>query len=225
MAHKVFGAAVLAACALAGAPSAGAITLGQSDTFEDGSLQGWGNGPGNAAPPQNIASGGPAGSGDAYLLTTASGTAGPGGRLVLISGPAWGGNYPLAGVTGLAVDLYNIGSTDLVLRLLVEGPVGASAYSTVPVVLGAGSGWTHVTFSTLPAAFTGQAVPALAAATQLRLFHSTGGFPGDAIAAVLAVDNVSAVPEAGSAALLLLGLAALGLRRVRHGRGLGRSRG
>jgi MYXO-CTERM domain-containing protein len=223
MGHKFFGAAWVAACALAAAP-AGAITLGQSDTFEDGSLQGWGNGPGNAAPPQNIASGGPAGSGDAYLLTTSSGVAGPGGRLVLISGPAWGGNYPLAGVTGLAVDLYNMGSTELVLRLLVEGPVGASAYSTVPVVLNPGSGWTHVTFSTLPAAFTGQAVPALAAATQLRLFHSTSGFPGDAIAAVLAVDNVSAVPEAGSAGLLLVGLAALGLRRVRHGPCLGRIR-
>jgi hypothetical protein len=207
--------ALVVACGMAAAP-AWAITPGQSATFEDGSLQGWYNGVGNPAPPQNIASGGPAGSGDAYLLTSSSGIGGPGGRLVLISGPDWGGSYPQAGVTGLAMDLYNMGSTELMLRLLVEGAAGASAYSTVPVVLPPGSGWTHVTFSTLPGAFTGQAAAALAAATQLRLFHSAAGFPGDATAALLAVDNITAVPEAGSAWLLLAGLAMLSLRRVRH---------
>ena len=209
--------ALTLAFGLAAAP-ASAITLGHSDNFEDGSLQGWSNGPGNPVPPQNITSGGPAGSGDAYLLTSSSGIGGPGGRMVLISGPDWGGNYPLAGVTGLAMDLYNMGGTELNLRLLLEGPAGVSAYSTVPVVLSPGSGWTHVTFSTVAGAFTGQGALALAAATQLRLFHSTAGFPGDATAAVLAVDNVTAVPEAGSAWLLLAGLAMLGLRRARHTR-------
>lgn len=195
---------------------AGAIEPGHSDTFEDGSLQGWSNGPGNPVPPQNVASGGPAGGDDAYLLTSASGVAGPGGRLVLISGPAWAGNYVQAGVSAITMDLYNMGSTELSLRLLVEGSSGASAYSTLPVLLNPGSGWTHVSFSALPQDLTGQGAAALAAATQLRLFHSTAGFPGAAIAAVLAVDNVTAVPEAGSASLLLCGLAVLGLRRLRH---------
>lgn len=221
MVHKFMGVVLAAAaCGLAAVP-ASAVTLGQSDTFEDGSLRGWSNGAGNPVPAQNIASGGPAGSGDAYLLTSSSGIVGPGGRLVLISGPEWAGNYPLAGVTGLAVDLNNMGNTALHLRLLVQGAAGTSAYSTAPVVLNPGSGWKHVTFSTLPGAFTGQAAPSLAAATQLRLFHSVAGFPGDASAALLAVDNITAVPEAGSAWLLLAGLAGLAtpsLRRTLHRR-------
>lgn len=214
MFQKFTHGVLVALCGMAAWP-AGAVERGHSDTFEDGSTQGWSNGPGNPWPVQNIASGGPAGSDDAYLLTSATGVAGAGGRLVLISGPAWSGNYPLAGVTALTMDLSNMGSTELSLRLLVEGPQGASAYSTLPVRLSPGSGWTPVTFSALPGAFTGQGAAALSAATQLRLFHSTTGFPGEAVAAVLAVDNITAVPEAGSASLLLSGLAVLGLRRLR----------
>ncbi len=50
---------------------------------------------------------------------------------------------------------------------------------------------------------------------QLRLFHgSSASFPGEAIAATLGLDNVTAVPEPAAAWLLLPGLAALiGWRR------------
>lgn len=64
-------------------PAAQAVSRGQIDTFS-GSLQGWfaGGGPVGAVPPvppQVVASGGPAGAGDPFMLITANGSAGPGG--------------------------------------------------------------------------------------------------------------------------------------------------
>jgi len=197
-----------------GAPAA-AVTLGQADTFEDGTTQGWvinllgtGNPPA-AALPQNIADGGPAGSGDNFLRLTSVGGNAAGSRLTVINVGSWAGNYVAAGVTGIRMDLRNPGPTDLVLRLVFENPLAGPptdlAVSTGGIDLPAGGGWTRVQFATTPSALTaqlGDAADALTTATALRLFHSPDAtFPGPAGVAMLDVDNVTAVPEPATWAL------------------------
>ncbi len=193
-----------------------AITLGASDDFQDGTTAGWNSGPANPTPPVNVASGGPAGSTDAYLKLTSTGASGPGSRLVAISGPQWSGNYLAAGVNAITLDVRNLGGTVLSLRLLVEGPPGSSALSSFANEVAVGGGWQHISFSLDPSLLTGAAGAALASVTQIRLYHgATAAFPGPGIVAQLGVDNISAVPEPAAALTLAVGLAAL---LVRHRR-------
>lgn len=214
--------AAAAAASLAVAPAC-AVTLGQSDTFEDGSTQGWRAGPAHPLPPTVIATGGPGGTDDAYLQLQAIGGAGPASRLAVENIDQWTGNYMAAGVTALTLDAYNFGPTDLRLRLLFDGSDGtnfARAWSTTPVLLPAGSGWQPLRFEITAADLTveggGSVALALSQTYSIRLFHGTASnFPGGAVAATLGIDNVTAVPEPAAALLLALGLGALGLLRRR----------
>ena len=212
--------------------SAAPILVGQQDTFEDGTTQGWIVsllGAGSPAPPVNVATGGPAGLDDNYLLLSAVGGAGAGSRLTVINPAQWAGDYLAGAVGSISMDLINLGPADLSLRLLFEDPAGGPptnvAISTTPIVLGVGSGWVHATFDIGIGALTslaGDPSAALSGTTALRLFHSDAlGFPGPSIVASLGVDNITAdartdVPEPTS--LLLMGAAvaaALARRAVR----------
>jgi hypothetical protein len=157
------------------------------------------------------------------LLTTSLGGSGAGSRLVNIAGAQWAGDYIAAGVTSIAMDLNNLGDTDLSLRLRLQAPNPApgafpfTAISAVPVNLPAHSGWTQLSFATTPDAFAGSAIEALSGATELRLFQGVAtAFPGDSSLASLGMDNITAVPEPGAAWLLAGGLLTLALRRRRH---------
>jgi len=86
-----------------------------TDTFEDGTTQGWGVGAPYPIPPENVGTGGPAGSGDNFLLLTSSGTGGPGGKMVIFNESQWTGDYIAAGVTGVRLDVNNVGATTLSL--------------------------------------------------------------------------------------------------------------
>ena len=105
------------------------VVAGQTDTFEDGTTQGWvinllgmGSPP---APPVNVPTGGPAGDGDNYLQLTAVGGAVAGGRLSVINfNGQWAGNYGAAGVAAIEMDLLNTGTSDLFLRLLAGNVPG-----------------------------------------------------------------------------------------------------
>jgi hypothetical protein len=210
--------AALAALALA--QGAAAVTLG----FEDGTAQGWvinllgAGSPPAAALPANVASGGPDGADDAWLRLTATGLGGAGSRLSAINVSQWAGDYTAAGITAIAMRVVNLGATDLSLRLLFAdpgpGPPANQAVSTAAVFVPAGSGWIDVLFPVAVDALTpilGSAELALAGATELRIFHAPlDTFPGPDVAAQLGVDDVRAVPEPDVAALLALGLAALG---------------
>jgi hypothetical protein len=201
-----------------------AVILGQIDTFEDGTTQNWLVGLLGAphpAPPQNIPSGGPAGVDDNYLLLTAVGGNGPGNRLTVINASQWAGDYLTAGVTGIVMDVYNLGNTDLDLRLLVADPIAGPpnnlAFSTDPIFLTAGSGWQRVKFPFTPSDLTlgfGNVNAALTNATELRIFNNPSAvFPGPPISALLGVDNITAVPLPANLLLLGSGLGLLAWRR------------
>lgn len=212
---------VMAAALLAGAAPVGAVSPGMSDTFQGGVIGGWNSGANSVSPAVVVASGGPAGAADGYLLLSSLGGVGASSRLVGIAGPQWMGDYLGAGIDAISLDVNNLGGTEVDLRVLLLGPAGVVALSTSALVLPAGSGWMHASLSLQPAALTGAGAAALADVQQLRLFHSlTATFPGDAQAASLGLDNITAVasvvPEPQAAWLLLPGLLAIGALRRRR---------
>ena len=100
--------------------------------------------------PEVVATGGSAGAGDQYLKITSQGGSGPGSRLVVLNASQWTGNFLF--ISGIGMDLINLGATDLQIRLLFEDPMGGpptdEAVSTSPFLLPAGSGWVHAFFPT-----------------------------------------------------------------------------
>ncbi len=228
---RALAIAALVAWSVCPASPARAITLGQVDTFS-ASIEGWfaGGGPVGgvpAMPPTVIADGGPGGPGDAFLQVTSTGSAGPGGRLVAMNAAQWAGDYLSAGIAGIAMDLRNLGTADLALRLLFEDPMGGPpanvGVTSFAATLFAGGGWTHVVFPIAPADLTmlaGDAATLLSTTTLVRLYHGPdAAFPGPTLAAALGVDNIEAVgalavPEPGALALLLGGLVLLARRRA-----------
>jgi hypothetical protein len=220
--------ALLFVLALVQANPASAISIGLIDTFEDGTTQGWvvgvALGAVHPAPPANVASGGPAGVDDNYLLLTAVGGELPGGRLSVLNLAQWSGDYTATGVAGISMDLRNLGNTDLAVRLYLENPmVGPPTDDAVSdeALLPAGGDWTSVFFPVGAgnlSVINGDANTLLSNVTALRIIHNPGtGFPPLPVVAQLGVDNIRTVgrvvPEPGIALLLLAGLTALAARR------------
>lgn len=194
------------------------IVNGQVDTFQDGTLMNWTGG----ANPSNVATGGPAGSGDRFLLLTSNGGSGSGSRLATYNDNQWAGNYQAAGVTRIQADFNNFGATTLMLRVVIfrfNSPI--SRYTSAnPYVLPPGSGWQHVEFfldSTNLVLVDGSASFSQAITGVDRfMFRHDDGTPsstGSPIAGVLGIDNVRAVPEPASIVVLAGGVGVLWRRR------------
>jgi hypothetical protein len=224
---RTLGFSALIGLGLASVSSA--VTVGQQDTFEDGSTQGWVNnllGMGSATPPANVPSGGPGGTDDAFLRIVSAGGSGSGSRLVALNLAQWAGNYIASGVTSIRMNVINEGATELTLRLMFSDPAGAPptniAVSTDGVTLPASSGWRTIEFPASPShltALAGGVVPALTGTTEMRIFHSpTPVNPPEPIAGQLGVDNITAVPlpAALPAALITLGAGAILRARKRR---------
>jgi hypothetical protein len=205
-----------------------AVSIGQIDTFEDGTTQNWIVGllgEVSPVPPLNVPTGGPAGADDNYLLLRSTGTPGAGGRLVAINPAQWAGNYVAAGVAAIRMDVRNLGDTDLHLRLLFERSLGDpptdAAFSTDAIHLPAGGDWMSVVFPIGPSNLTaleGTVTAALSEATIVRIYSNEApGFPPGVIAAELGIDNIQAVvPEPSSFLLLGSGLAFAIARKLRR---------
>jgi PEP-CTERM motif len=206
------------------AHSLSAVTIGQIDTFESGTTEGWvaGGGPNGQNPPVPPfvqSTGGPTGTDDAFLVITSGGVFGPGSRLTAFNiFGQWAGNYLTNGVGAIAMDLINLGQTELTIRLNFENPFagGDFAVTNTAITLDVGSGWTHVLFPIglgQHTAVGGTVSGALANTSVLRIMHAPGDDP-DAIAGVLGVDNITAaVPEPGTIAMTLGGFGVLLLAR------------
>lgn len=206
--------------------AARSVVVGQIDTFEDGTTEGWfagllGQTP--PIPPTVVGTGGPAGAGDAFLEITAVGGSGPGSRLAVINDARWAGDYVAAGVRRIEMDLRNLGTTDLTIRLLLEGPlvgpVFDKAVTSLAAVLPAGSGWTHFV---LPigagdlTALQGSAMAALEDTTWLRIIHAPAVGGAVPVVGVLGVDNLAATPAPAALVLAATGLVVLAGARARR---------
>jgi hypothetical protein len=197
------------------APTRAAITFGQVDDFEDGTLQSWeAGGAANPVGPSNVATDGPAGTDDNFLRLR-SDASGAGGKLVVFNTAQWAGDYLGAGVSAIRMQVNNAGSTDLVLRLILTNfGTGQSLTTVAPVGLASGSGWTAVSFSLASSNLAGGNYAAvMSAVSELNLVHAPAVIDdrrlSPPLTAQLRLDNIAAVPEPGTALLVGLGMVAL----------------
>jgi len=205
-----------------------AITVAQVDDFQAGTTQGWTNGAGGASL-ANIAGGGPAGALDRYLQVS-SGSFGSVPNLITFNSSQWTGNYALAGVTQIAMDLKNFGTSALPIRIAIRESSGAGYSSSDGVAGGAfilpvDNAWHHWEFSLSASALAAIGAPQplateLTAVPQLRLLSSAvASTSGDLLNAQIGVDNITAVPEPATLLTAALGFAVLLIYRCRRSAG------
>ena len=206
------------------------VILNQVDTFQDGTLQGWGNG-GIASPPVNISTGGPGGAGDRFLQIS-SGAFGGGLRSVVFNQSQWIGDYSGAAVAKIEMDLKNFTASVLSIRWAlrsVSGGPGSPGYvSTVAFSLPSDGLWHHAVFLLDAGSLTALNNPAplatfMTSVADARLLHSASpSLIGDVADTQFGVDNIQAlgvaVPEP-TTWLMIIGAFLAGcyyLVRMRH---------
>jgi hypothetical protein len=215
---------LLAMAILALAPSTSrGITLGQIDTFDSGTMQGWLNA-------YSIAPGGPAGISDNMLTVYAAGSGLP-LRLQALNQSQWSGNYLAAGVTGIEMDL-QVGAPQpstmpirIAIRESTSSGIPSGYASTASFTLPNDGQWHHASFSLLPGDLTPVGSPQtlatdLANVAELGIIDaaapSTQGDEPITGTTGFYVDNIHAVPEPASISILLPGIVGVALLRRRR---------
>lgn len=190
--------------------SAHAIAPGFINTFSTG-LDDWQKGQVNPTYLSVPTTGGPAGTGDAYMESVADG-AGSFGRLTVFNSAEWSTDFIADGVTSVKMDLLPA-AVPLEIRLALRlggniGYISSSAFTLAP-----GGTWQSASFSLAAADMTAVGAPGsyndvLSAANfQFRILNaaSTSNVRGDAVSATLGIDNIEAIPEPATWGLLVLG--------------------
>jgi hypothetical protein len=201
--------------------------LGQIDTFQDGTTQGWGIGVrGGSGGPVNVATGGPDGAGDRFLQATSTGGPRADGRLTVFNTSQWAGDYLTAGVNAIEMDLKNFGTSDLFIRVAQKSGtlMNSPGFVTTDAFdLPADGQWHHVLFLLGADSLTevGSSTLTLAAllsnVAELRIIESAKpALNGDVIAARIGIDNIRAtvIPEPSTMVLLLTGCGFFGAARL-----------
>jgi hypothetical protein len=192
---------------VAGPSTALALEVDQVDVFNtsDTGQFGWTGGSGLSVE----ANGGPAGAGDAFLRVESFGTGMNSNKLVTHNQDQWTGNYLEAGVTGISMDVRNLGETPITLRIAMgnssfPGPtddLGDWMVSTVGISLPAMGAWTNVSFQLGADDFTGSYGAIMGSVLAMRIVNATTTAQpgkGDVVAAVLGVDNITALTSESS---------------------------
>jgi hypothetical protein len=202
------------------------ITTSSLDTFAS-SNEGWQIG-GAGAQPSRVASAGPD-SQIGYLSHFSDGGGSQGKWLMWNGQSKWLGNYTSAGVTG--INLWanvSAGTTPVSMRIAFDGP-GGWFYSAAQSV---GAGWSQYTFSLAASNFTYATssggttnfTSTMSGVTRFEILAGGGSVTyrasGDLLQAgtsvnTILLDNIGAVPEPSTLALLLMS-AALYLTRKRR---------
>lgn len=203
--------ALLLAVAAVGCPGDGSRLLdeddgpkvtGPVDDFEDGSVQGWVEGPPSPNPPSNIPDGGPDGAGDNYLENISTGGFGPGGLLVMYNQDQWTGDYVTTGITRIEAMMANFGASELFMRIAIEGNPFERYGSTVAQSLPADGQWYALGFDLDDASLTeisggASLQDVLSNVGTLRILSAEGApsWIGDGVVANLGVDDIRGVGE------------------------------
>jgi hypothetical protein len=214
---RVIVPVLVATCPL----SAGAVAIGQIDDFQDGSTLQWMWGRAGGGGPENV-DGGPGGAADRFLQNESfGGDDAPGSRMAIFNRDQWTGDFLAKGIDVISLDAVNLGPNfvyqDINLRLAfssntaLEG--GGRVVTDASFLLTRGSGWQHLVFDLDPASLVplaGSSVTeVMSAVSEMRIISAAQPmFTGEQVIARLGVDNISTVPEPGSAGLLVFGLVA-----------------
>lgn len=192
----------------------GAPVVGQVDSF-NGSTDNWTYGQGV---PQVISTGGPAGTNDSYLNISSQGGFGANSKLVVFNGSQWTGNYSAAGINAIQMELLDLGSSPLTIRIALKTTRGISPgwSSTTGFVLPADAAWHLATFpldstSLTPVSSPPPLASLLTNVGELRILSSAApAVNGDTMIASVGIDEITAlgtaVPEPAGALLLIAGL-------------------
>jgi hypothetical protein len=211
--HLVRAVVAPAAVLLAPALCQAQVTVGQVDTFTDGSTQNWGQGFQSPPGALVVTGGGPTGN---FLQITGNGGFGAGGRITVFNSTQWLGNYNAAGVAVIEMDLFAPASNPgpLQMRIAFKTGFGRTAgYVSAPFTVPNDGVWRHATFTLSAAEMTpvadlfGNPPPAfntlMSNPGEMRILHAAGPvLNGDIITATVGVDNIRASPVPEPAGLL-----------------------
>lgn len=203
----------LALAALALAAAGHAITLGQLDTFTSGFDSWTGSSP-------TLAMGGPGGAADQFLRLQSGSGFSP--KMAARNSTQWAGNYTSAGVDSVALQVANVGSTSISLRVALFGSASQEFTSTSAQTILPDGLWRSFTFSLGQADLTSVGSNndysgMMGGVTNFMFRHNPGSPSGSGsqpnYTGVMGIDNVSAVPEPSSLLAIALGLGLLRRRR------------